>query len=102
MAVIALSPDRSVSLDSAIDGTGTANAEALETPRKLRSAVCLDEQMHVVGLDREMKDPELRGARSGEGAPQLTEDLVRAKGCEGWNRAQGDVDRMARVVFGST
>ena len=102
MAVIALRPDRPTSIESAIDVTGTANAEALETPRKLRSAVCFGEQMHVVGLDREMKDAEAGGARSGQGAAQLTEDPVRAQGSEAWNRAQRDVNRMARVVFGST
>jgi hypothetical protein len=75
-AVIALGPDRPASFESAIDGTCTANVEPLEPPRKLLSAVCFDEQMNVVGLDRELKDAEAGGARSGEGALQLTEDLV--------------------------
>ena len=100
MAVIALRPNRSASFERAIDSAGTTDAESLQTARELRSAVCLDEQVHMVGLDGEVEHAEAGGARSGQGAAQLTEHLVRSKGGEGWNRAEGDVNGMARIVFG--
>jgi len=102
MAMIALRPNRSASFERTIDGARAANAEALQSARQLRSAVCLGEQVHMVGLDGEVEHAEAGGARSGQGAAQLTEHLVRAKGGEGWNRAKGDVNGMARIVFGSS
>jgi hypothetical protein len=43
MAVIALGPDGAVSVDGAIDGAGTTDAEALQTASKVGPAVRFDE-----------------------------------------------------------
>ena len=57
--MIAIGPDRTVPSKHTIDGPCNANGQPLNAAPEARRSLRLDEQMHVIPLDAEMKDAEL-------------------------------------------
>lgn len=54
VGVVALVPDGAAATAGAVDGLGAANGEALQAAHKRLGVVGLDDQVDVVGLDREV------------------------------------------------
>ena len=69
--VVAIAPNSSTTAaEHAVDRLGEPRREALHATDERWLAVRLDDQVHVVGLDREVHDPEYPFAAGRERAPQ--------------------------------
>jgi hypothetical protein len=98
--VVALGPHWTSSANGAIYGARRADGEALDAADESEPFVGLDDQMDVIGLDREVNDAEGVAARGGEG---LLKNGVSAVGAERRDvvpRSQSDVDRVPAIVRG--
>jgi nucleotide-binding universal stress UspA family protein len=72
--VVAVAPHLAAEAERAVDGAGNADREALEATRERASALGLDDEVHVVGLDGEVNHMEAFARRHGKGATNDWED----------------------------
>jgi hypothetical protein len=74
--MVAIAPDRAAPPEHAIHGLGHPHREPLTAAGEASRALRLDEEMHMIGLNTEMQEPEGAGGASAECAADGTEEMV--------------------------
>jgi hypothetical protein len=77
--VVPADPDVPASADHAFEGLGAANREALDATHQRLRIVAVDHEVQVVGLHREVHDPERDLMRRRERVADAGVDSQRAK-----------------------
>jgi hypothetical protein len=72
--VVSIGPHPPASPEHTIDGPRNANGETLHAAPEVRRPFRLDEQMHMIHLDTEMKNAELVVGRHGQRMPDGAEE----------------------------
>jgi hypothetical protein len=96
--MIPVHPHAAATAELSIDRLRQTNSEALHPPREGRSLVGLDEQVHMIRLDREVHDPKPEGRCGGERASDDWEHVPASKRWESGNSPQRDVYGMPAIV----
>ena len=94
-------PDSSAAPDGAVHRAGEPDGEALDAAHQRRMRVRLAEQVDVVALRAVAHDAEAAARRVVESGFQPSEDVPVPETRDVAARAEGDVDRHARVVHGA-
>jgi hypothetical protein len=63
--VISVSPNRAATVEGSVHSLGNPDGETLKAAAKTRRTIRFDEQVHVIALDAELKEPE-RFRRGGD------------------------------------
>jgi hypothetical protein len=58
--MVAVAPDAPASSESPVDGLGYADCQPLNSASQRVTVLCLDEQVHVILLHREVQESEVR------------------------------------------
>ena len=96
--VITATPDGAAAVVRAVEGAGGAAGQALNAAAQARARGGFDHEMKVIGLSREVDDPEAPTVGAGDGCAQRREGGRRPERPHTRLRAESDVDRVARVV----
>ena len=97
--VVAIAPDRATSAPGTIDGAGHTTRQAVETSAQVIAGISLDDEMDVIGLNREVHESEVFAARLGERSKQRCECRLRSERIQAARRAQSDMYWMTRIVW---
>ncbi len=96
--VVAIAPYRAPPTEDVIHCLREPHREALTAARQACMVVCLDEQMQVIALDAELKQPEARAGGGGERAAHGREDRSTPERGEAGSGTQRDVHRHVAIV----
>ncbi len=99
--MVSVAPHRAAAAEEAVDGLRDPHGEALAAAGESGNAVRLDEEVDVIRLHTEIKDPEARAGGHGESAADGSEDSRAAERGDAGGDAQGDVDGEAGIVRGA-
>ena len=97
--VEAVGPYPPASAEHAVHRPGKAYAEPLETSRKCASVLRLDHEVDVIGLDRELENPELTPGSPREPAANGQDDPLLPQGGQQAIGAKSHVHRMSPLVL---
>ena len=96
--VKAIAPDSAATTKHAVDRPGDANGKTADPmPERLR-IIGLDDEMEMVVLNTELKDPKAPARGHGEGVADGGKRTVGAQAPDGLAGAQRDVQRVRRAV----
>jgi hypothetical protein len=98
--MVTIAPYPPVSSENAVDRTRHADGKSARAARKRDFVGCFDEQMDVVGLNREVHDAKTTGAITSEGTPQLEKNSLASQTGQPTSGSQCHVHRMTRLVVG--
>ena len=73
--MVAIGPYGTAALPSAIESTGRAAVQRMEASAQVVVGISFDDEVHVIGLDGEMHDPEGVAAGESECPNQRRESL---------------------------
>jgi hypothetical protein len=96
--VISLGPDGPMATQGAVDRLRGAYRQTLHTAGQPRRCVRLHEQVKMIGLDAELKNPEHVPGCVTEGSLQRVEDIALAERFETRRRPECNVNGTARLV----
>jgi hypothetical protein len=97
--MVPLGPDGPTPLQHAIDGLGRPDRETLHAARKPRRRIRFHEQVEMVGLHAELKNPEHVPGCVAERALERGKDVAPAQRSETGRRPQRDMNGMAWLVW---
>ena len=99
--MVAVGPEPAPAPQHVVRGPREPDRKPLETARQRDLILCLDQKVHVVGLDREREEPEAPSGGSGQRSAERREDPIVAERRQRPTGAKGDVHRMAGLVGGA-
>jgi hypothetical protein len=96
--VVAVCPDLSFATRRPVDGAGYANGQPTGTGAQGLAVACLDDEVQVIALDRELGDTEAVLARGGQGRADRGEQPGSAERGQSRAPAHGHVHRRPPIV----
>jgi len=81
-----------------VHGLRHPDGEPAHAALELRRPVRLDQQMHMISLDAEVKNPEARCAGGGQCAACGNEEMPGPEGRHGGGRSQGEMSRAVAIM----
>jgi len=96
--MVAPGPHGAPPAESAVHGAGDPDGEAADAAQQVIAVVGLDQEMKMIVLCGEMKDPEPAVGGGGESVAHGGEDPAGPEAADGVRGAQCDVDGMRRRV----
>ena len=97
-AMVAVREDAAPAPELAIDGLGESDGEALNPSSEGARVVRLDQEMHVIPLNRVVREAKAGPGRAGEAAPDSGEQAGAAQRWQPGHDPEGYVDRVMLVV----
>jgi hypothetical protein len=101
VGVVAVTPHAPPAVNGAVDGARTTDRQPLRPAGEREGALCLDDEVDMVGLHAEVDDAEERLAGRSDRALDGGADGGRAERRKPTVSAQGDVDGMPGVMNGA-
>ncbi len=98
--VVPIRPDGARAACGAVDGPRAADGQPLKAAPERQGDVRFDEQVHVIGLDREVNHPKRAAARRRERGAQLGKHRGGPERRDVFVAAERDVDGVSHVVLG--
>jgi hypothetical protein len=96
--MVAVGPELAPAPENAVRGPCEPDRKPLEAARESELILCLHQEVHVVGLDRELEEPEAPPGGSGQRSAERREDATVAERRQRPSGTKGDVHRMAGLV----
>ena len=100
--VVPVAPDAPVALRGAVDRSGAAPGQALDSARERFAPVRFDHEMNVIGLNREVDDAKVRSIGQRQGSSERGKRRLRSKRRQPPVATKCDEDRMVVVIMRSS